>query len=45
MDSALFAPFAELFQLDFALDKLLILARPIIDALAILAGQFDESVL
>ena len=39
------APFAVFFELDFALDELLILARPIIGARALLARQFYELVL
>jgi hypothetical protein len=39
------APFAEFFQVDFALYFALVLAGPVIDALALRAGEFDESVL
>ena len=34
------APFAILFKLDLALDELLVLARPVVDALAFVAGEF-----
>ena len=39
------APVAELLELDFALDELLVLAGPVIDALTLGAGKFDESIL
>jgi len=39
------APFAVLFQLDLALDELFVLARPIVNAFAFLAGELYESVL
>ena len=39
------APLAILFQLNFAHNKLLVLAGPVIDALAFLAGQTYESIL
>ena len=39
------APFAIFFKLNFALNKFLVLARPVIYPLAFSAGQFDESVL
>ncbi len=45
MDGLLLAPLAPLFELDFALDFLLILATPIVDALASGAGKFDKAVL
>ena len=39
------APVAELLELDLSLNKLLVLARPVIDALTLGAGKFDESIL
>jgi hypothetical protein len=39
------APFAVLFELYFAHDQLLVLARPIVDALAFAALKLDEPVL
>ena len=39
------APLAVLLQLDFAFDKFLILARPVIRAAALLASQFYELIL
>jgi len=39
------APLAVLFELYLALHELLVLARPVIDALAFIAREFDESVL
>jgi hypothetical protein len=39
------APVAVFFELDFALDKLFVLVAPIVDALALVAGKFDKSVL
>lgn len=39
------APFAVLFELNFALHQLLVLGRPIVNALAFVAGQFYESIL
>ena len=39
------APLAPLFELYFTLNKLLILAGPIVDALALGAGEFYESIL
>jgi len=39
------APFAVLFQVDLALDKLPILARPIIDAAALAARYFYQLIL
>jgi hypothetical protein len=41
----LLAEFAELLELDLALDKLAILARPVVDVLALLARKFDELIL
>lgn len=35
------APFAILFELYFALNELLVLARPVVDALALAAGKLD----
>ena len=43
--SLLFAPLAVLFQLDLAHDKLPILARPIVDVLALFAAQPYELIL
>jgi hypothetical protein len=45
MYSALLAPFAKFIELDFALDFLTVLARPVIDMLTFLAGQFDQFIL
>lgn len=45
MDSLLLAPLAPLGELDLALDLLLVLAAPIVDALALAAGELDESIL
>jgi len=39
------APFAELFELYFARDKLAVLARPIIGASALAAGESEKLVL
>ena len=39
------APFAVLLEIDFALDKLAVLARPVIDAAALGAGQFEKLIL
>jgi hypothetical protein len=39
--SLLFAPFAKLFELDFALNFFLILSAPVVDAFALGTGQFD----
>ena len=39
------APFAVLLQFDFALDELLVFARPIVDARTLRAGKFYELVL
>lgn len=39
------APPAILFKLDLALDKLAVLAAPVINALALAAGQFNELIL
>lgn len=36
------APFAELFEVNLPLHQLAILARPVVDALALAAGKFDE---
>jgi hypothetical protein len=41
MRRAFFAPLAILFELDFALDFLLVFAAPVVDAFAFTAGQFD----
>ena len=40
-----FAPAAVLFDLDLALDELFVFAGPIVNTLALLAREFDESVL
>jgi hypothetical protein len=45
MDSLLAAPLAVLFELDFAHDKLLVLARPIVDTAAFAAREFYELIL
>jgi len=45
MDRLSAIPFAELFELDLALDKLLILVAPIVGSAAAAAGKLDESVL
>jgi hypothetical protein len=45
VNSAFLAPFAVLLKLNLLSDKLLILARPIVGALAGRALQFDELVL
>ena len=42
MDRIFLAPFAPFFKLDFALDELLVLSGPVIDAFAVFAGKFDE---
>ncbi|TSC68505.1 MAG: hypothetical protein G01um101456_618 [Parcubacteria group bacterium Gr01-1014_56] len=39
------APFAVLFELNFANHQLLVLAGPVVDALALRALEFDQSVL
>jgi len=39
------APIAELFEFDFALDKLLILVGPVVRALTALAGKLYQAVL
>ena len=39
------APFAVLLEIDFALDKLAILARPVINAGTLGAGQFEKLIL
>ena len=45
MDGLLAAPFAPLFKLDLALDELLVFGRPIVNTLAVLAGEADQAVL
>lgn len=45
MDGVFLTPFAILFQLNFTGHQLLILAGPVVNALAGIAGQFDESIL
>lgn len=45
MDGLFAAPLAPLFKLDLALDELLVFGRPIVDALAVLAGKADKTVL
>lgn len=39
------APLAILFELDFALNQFFVFGAPIIDALALLAGEFYQTVL
>ncbi len=39
------APFAVLLDIDFALHELAVLARPIIDAAAACAGEFEKLIL
>ena len=39
------APLAVLFELDFALNKLFVFGAPIVDALALLAGEFYQTIL
>ena len=41
----LFAPLTVLFELNFSSDKLLVLATPIVDALACTTGEFYEFIL
>ena len=38
-------PLTVLLEIDFALDKLAVLARPVIDAAALGAGQFEKLIL
>ncbi len=45
VDGLLAAPLAPLFKLDLSLDELLVFGRPIVNTLAVLAGEADESVL
>ena len=45
MDGVLPTPVAILLELDFALNKLFILAGPVVDALAGFAREFDQLVL
>ena len=45
MDGLLAAPLAPLFKLDFTLDELLVFGRPIVNALAVGAGEADQAVL
>jgi len=40
MNSVLFAPFAKLLELYFALNELLVLSAPVIDPFAFFAGEF-----
>ncbi len=42
MYKLLLAPLAKFLELDFTLDKFLVLARPIVGALALTTGEFDE---
>ena len=42
MRGLLATPLAVLLQLDLALHELLVLARPVVDTLALLAGELDE---
>ena len=41
MNGVLLAPFAKLFELNFALNFLLVLAAPVVDPFALGTGQFD----
>jgi hypothetical protein len=45
MHGLLAAPLAPFFKLDFTLDELLVFGRPIVNALAVLAGEADKAVL
>ena len=45
MNSLFPAPFAKLFDLDFALHELFIFTAPVVDALAFRAGEFNEKIL
>ena len=45
VDSLLLTPFAPLLKLDLAGNKLLVLATPVVDALALGAGEFYKSIL
>ena len=45
MRSGFLAPFAKLLELNFSLNSFLIFARPVIDALARGALQFNQKVL
>ena len=45
MSGVFFTPFAIFVELNFALYKLLVLASPIVDALARLAREFDKLIL
>ena len=45
VDSRFLAPTAVLFEFDLALNKLLVLGAPIVDVLAIFAGEFEETIL
>jgi hypothetical protein len=45
VDGLLAAPLAPLFKLDLALDELLVFGRPIVNALAVGAGEADQAVL
>jgi hypothetical protein len=45
MDSRLLAPLAELLELDLASYELAVLAAPIVNTLALAAGEFDELIL
>lgn len=45
MDGLCAAPLAPLLKLDLALDELLVLGGPIVNALTLGAGEADESVL
>jgi hypothetical protein len=45
VDGLLAAPLAPLLKLDFTLNELFVFGRPIVDTLAVLAGEADETVL
>jgi hypothetical protein len=45
VDSRLLAPLAVLLELNLTLNKLLVLGTPIVNALAVFAGEFDEAIL
>lgn len=45
MNRVLSAPFAEFIELNFTLNKLFVLARPIVDVFAGFAAEFDKLIL
>ena len=45
MRSSYLAPIAKLFELDFALNFLLVFARPVVNAFALTTGEFYEAIL